>query len=73
MIPLHPELMWQLAAEHRRDLNRSATIRRRTATQWYELLMRLRRRRSLSTSTAGHLNISEPWRAPTRSPKPAPS
>jgi hypothetical protein len=50
MISLHPELMWQLADEHRRDLDRSATPRHQPATQWYALL--LRRRRSPSTSTA---------------------
>jgi hypothetical protein len=42
MNPLHPELMWQLAAEHRRELDRLAHLSSKhpvakRAAQWREL------------------------------------
>lgn len=42
MITLHPELMWQLTAEHRRDLDRSAALPSKhpvvkRSTEWWEL------------------------------------
>jgi hypothetical protein len=59
MISLHPELMWQLAAYHRRDLDRSAALRWQTADSVV--------RASATTSAiaqhqhGGNRNISEPW------------